>query len=92
MSKIRFALPAWAHSTQATVQPRRPRTALGSGNRLYLTLRRFLRDETAQDFAEYALILGAIGVVAMAVIMRYRNELIAAFNAGIEALRMARGG
>ena len=32
------------------------------------------------------------GVVAIAVIARYRNELIAAFEAGIEALRMARGG
>jgi len=55
-------------------------------------LQRFLHDEDGQDFAEYALILGAIGVVAIAVIARYRNELIAAFNAGISALRMARGG
>ena len=55
-------------------------------------LKRFFREEDGQDFAEYALILGAIGVVAIAVIARYRNELIAAFNAGIEALRMARGG
>ena len=54
--------------------------------------KRFIREEDGQDFAEYALILGAIGVVAIAVIARYRNELIAAFNAGIEALRMARGG
>lgn len=53
---------------------------------------RFVREEEGQDFAEYALILGAIGVVAIAVIANYRNELIAAFNAGIEALRMARGG
>lgn len=52
----------------------------------------FLKDEEGQDFAEYALILGAIGVVAIAVIARYRNELRAAFEAGIEALRMARGG
>ena len=42
-------------------------------------------------------IVGAAGalllaVVAIAVIARYRNELIAAFEAGIEALRMARGG
>ena len=37
-------------------------------------------------------ILGAVGVVAIAVIARYRNELIAAFEAGIQALRMARGG
>lgn len=56
------------------------------------TIKRFLADDSAQDFAEYALILGAIGVVAIAVIVRYRDELIAAFNAGIEALRTARGG
>ena len=52
----------------------------------------FLVDEEGQDFAEYALILGAVGVVAIAVIVRYRNELIASFNQGIEALRQARGG
>ncbi len=56
------------------------------------TFKRFLADDSGQDFAEYALILGAIGVVAIAVIVRYRDELIAAFNAGIEALRTARGG
>jgi Flp pilus assembly pilin Flp len=55
-------------------------------------LKRFLIDEEGQDFAEYALILGAVGVVAIAVIARYRNELQAAFEAGIEALRVARGG
>ena len=52
----------------------------------------FLLDEEGQDFAEYALILGAVGVVALAVIVRYRTELIASFNQGIEALRAARGG
>jgi len=52
----------------------------------------FVRDEEGQDFAEYALILGAVGVVAIAVIVRYRTELIASFNQGIEALRTARGG
>lgn len=55
-------------------------------------LLKFLLDEEGQDFAEYALILGAIGVVALAVIVRYREELMAAFNQGIEALRAARGG
>jgi Flp pilus assembly pilin Flp len=59
---------------------------------MFKLLKRFLREEDGQDFAEYALILGAIGVVAIAVIARYRNELQAAFEAGIEALRMARGG
>ena len=44
------------------------------------TAKRFLLDDSGQDFAEYALILGAIGVVAIAVIVRYRNKLIAAFN------------
>ena len=55
-------------------------------------LKRFMREEDGQDFAEYALILGAVGVVAIAVIARYRNELQAAFEAGIQALRAARGG
>ncbi len=54
---------------------------------MFTLFKRFHREEDGQDFAEYALILGAIGVVAIAVIARYRNELIAAF----EALRMARG-
>ncbi len=61
--------------------------------RKYLNLLlKFLSDEEGQDFAEYAMILGAIGVVALAVIVRYREELMAAFNQGIEALRAARGG
>ena len=59
---------------------------------MFKLLQRFIREEDGQDFAEYAPILGAIGVVAIAVIARYRNELIAAFEAGIEALHMARGG
>lgn len=59
---------------------------------MFTLLKRFIREDNGQDFAEYALILGAIGVVAIAVIARYRNELQAAFEAGIEALRMARGG
>jgi Flp pilus assembly pilin Flp len=59
---------------------------------MFKTLVRFVREEEGQDFAEYALILGAVGVVAIAVIARYKNELMAAFNAGIEALRQARGG
>jgi Flp pilus assembly pilin Flp len=62
------------------------------GDSMFTLFKRFIREEDGQDFAEYALILGAIGVVAIAVIARYRNELIAAFEAGIEALRMARGG
>jgi Flp pilus assembly pilin Flp len=59
---------------------------------MYVLVKRFILEEKGQDFAEYALILGAVGVVAIAVIARYRNELQAAFEAGIEALRMARGG
>lgn len=59
---------------------------------MFVLMKRFVVEEKGQDFAEYALILGAVGVVAIAVIARYRNELQAAFEAGIEALRMARGG
>jgi Flp pilus assembly pilin Flp len=60
--------------------------------RMFKLLKRFIREEKGQDFAEYALILGAVGVVAIAVIAQYKTELIAAFQAGIDALRMARGG
>jgi Flp pilus assembly pilin Flp len=56
------------------------------------TLVRFIREDEGQDFAEYALILGAVGVVAIAVIAQYKTELIAAFQAGIQGLRAARGG
>jgi Flp pilus assembly pilin Flp len=59
---------------------------------MWKLIKRFVREEDGQDFAEYALILGAVGVVAIAVIARYRNELQAAFEAGIQALRAARGG
>ncbi len=59
---------------------------------MWSLVKRFVREEDGQDFAEYALILGAVGVVAIAVIARYRNELQAAFEAGIQALRAARGG
>jgi Flp pilus assembly pilin Flp len=59
---------------------------------MWSLLKRFVLEEDGQDFAEYALILGAVGVVAIAVIARYRNELQAAFEAGIQALRAARGG
>jgi Flp pilus assembly pilin Flp len=59
---------------------------------MFNLFKRFIREEDGQDFAEYALILGAIGVVAIAVIARYRNELIATFESAIQALRMARGG
>ena len=58
---------------------------------MWSLLKRFVREEDGQDFAEYALILGAVGVVAIAVIARYRNELQAAFEVGIQALRAARG-
>jgi Flp pilus assembly pilin Flp len=59
---------------------------------MFQLVQRFVREEKGQDFAEYALILGAVGVVAIAVIARYKTELMAAFEAGIEALRVARGG
>ena len=52
-----------------------------------LWIYRFVQDESGQDFAEYALIFGAIGVVALAVLLRYRTELINSFNSGIAALQ-----
>ena len=54
-------------------------------------LARFIRSEEGQDFAEYALILGAIAVVALAVISQYKTELINAFQTAIAALQAATG-
>jgi Flp pilus assembly pilin Flp len=53
------------------------------------TIKRFLADIEGQDFAEYALILGAVAVVALAVISSYKNELTNAFNQAIAALQAA---
>jgi Flp pilus assembly pilin Flp len=53
------------------------------------TIKRFLADTEGQDFAEYALLLGAIAVVALAVIASYKNELLNAFNRAIAALQAA---
>jgi len=53
------------------------------------TIQRFLADSAGQDFAEYALLLGAIAVVALAVISSYKNELLNAFNRAIAALQAA---
>ena len=52
----------------------------------------FIQNEEGQDFAEYALILGSIAVVAIAVLWQYRDELRATFEFAIQALRDARGG
>jgi len=57
---------------------------------MFKTFEAFVKDEQGQDFAEYALLLAAVGVVAVAVIANYKNELRAAFEAGIAALRAAR--
>jgi Flp pilus assembly pilin Flp len=53
------------------------------------TIKRFLADTEGQDFAEYALILGAVAVVALAVISSYKTELTNAFNQAIAALQAA---
>ena len=55
------------------------------------TLIRFLRDDDGQDFAEYALLLGAIAVVATAVIATFRTQLQTTFNVAIAALKAAGG-
>jgi len=61
-------------------------------------LRRFIRflqserSEKGQDFPEYALILGTIAIVALAVLAPLRTAIIAAFNFAIAALQAAVGG
>ena len=49
-------------------------------------LKRVIREGDRQDFAEYALILGAVALVAIAVIARYHSERHAAFEASTQAL------
>ena len=55
------------------------------------SIKAFVREDEGQDFAEYALILGAIAVVAIAVLANYRTELMNAFNKAIQALQLASG-
>ena len=55
------------------------------------TFKKFIADQNGQDFAEYALLLGAIAVVALAVISAYKTELMTAFNNAIAALQAAIG-
>jgi|APSaa5957512622_1039677.scaffolds.fasta_scaffold24337_2 Flp pilus assembly pilin Flp len=59
--------------------------------RMFEEVKKFLGDESGQDFGEYALIFGAIGVIAMAVIPQFREAVINAFQTGIDALNMASG-
>lgn len=59
---------------------------------MFQTIKAFIQDEEGQDFGEYALIFGAIGVIAMAVIPQFREAVINAFQTGIDALNMAAGG
>ena len=47
--------------------------------------------EAGQDFAEYALILGAVAAVALVVLSPFKAQLLAAFNSAISALAAARG-
>jgi len=53
---------------------------------------RFVSDSEGQDFAEYALLLGAIAVVALAVISSYKEQLLAAYQKAIAAQQAANGG
>ena len=59
---------------------------------MFKKIKALFQDEEGQDFGEYALIFGAIGVIAMAVIPQFREAVINAFQTGIDALNMAAGG
>lgn len=48
--------------------------------------------EKGQDFPEYALILGTVAVIALAVLAPLRQAIINAFNFAIAALQAALGG
>lgn len=53
-------------------------------------LMELLYDRRGQDFAEYALLLGAVAAVAAIVIGPFKEELTASFNAAIAQLSAAR--
>ena len=48
---------------------------------------RFLTDDEGQDLSEYVAILGAVAVVAAAVVYRYRDRLMSLWNNAISSLR-----
>ena len=50
------------------------------------------RSQKGQDFPEYALILGTIAIIALAVLAPLRTAIINAFNFAIAALQAAVGG
>ena len=50
----------------------------------------FIADDKGQDFAEYALLLGAVAVVAAATIPQFREEIIANFEKAFAELQKAR--
>jgi Flp pilus assembly pilin Flp len=50
-------------------------------------LMRFLKDDEGQDLSEYVAILGAVAVVAAAVVYRYRDRLMQMWNNAIANLR-----
>jgi Flp pilus assembly pilin Flp len=56
------------------------------------SLFRIRQSEKGQDFPEYALILGTIAVIALAVLAPLRTAIINAFNFAIAALQAAVGG
>lgn len=60
--------------------------------RRFISFLRSKRSEKGQDFPEYALILGTIAIVALAVLAPLRTAIITAFNFAISALQAAVGG
>ena len=58
----------------------------------FASLIRIRQHEKGQDFPEYALILGTIAVIALAVLAPLRTAIINAFNFAIAALQAAVGG
>ena len=58
----------------------------------FASLIRIRQREKGQDFPEYALILGTIAVIALAVLAPLRTAIINAFNFAIAALQAAVGG
>ena len=82
---MRFPPPAKAGGFQRII-------LMKTSLRRFIRFTRSERSEKGQDFPEYALILGTIAVVALAVLAPLRQAIITAFNFAIAALQAAIGG
>ena len=83
-------LPRWIDFVKHKIYTRR--YEMKTSLKRFIRFIRSERSKKGQDFPEYALILGTVAVVALAVLAPLRQAIITAFNFAISALQAAVGG